>query len=165
MHEAGEKMTTNPFILMNQGSDKEFICIHPYAVEMLGIPGRMTYRSKSLGKPSSIFNANIFDEKAMKIWFGDLEIERDREKLLSIADKIGTLYVLNESDGRFLKSLPKPGYIKSVAIIIITSDKILYDEQWARAVVYFEKKTLKLDYEEQIRKLQEKISRMRKKLT
>ncbi|NTU99564.1 MAG: hypothetical protein HGA55_00355, partial [Methanoregulaceae archaeon] len=42
---------------------------------VMGITGRMLYKSKSMKKPTTIFNANIFNAEAKKIWFGDLEIE------------------------------------------------------------------------------------------
>ena len=47
------------------------------------------------------FNANIFTRKG-KLWWGDLDITIDRDKLQTIADAMETkLYVLREMDGRF----------------------------------------------------------------
>jgi hypothetical protein len=47
------------------------------------------------------FNANIFTSEG-KIWYGDLDITKDAEKLKRISESIGKkLYVLKEMDGRF----------------------------------------------------------------
>lgn len=48
------------------------------------------------------FNSNIFSLGEGKLWYGDLDITRDRENLEKIASEIGKdLYVLREMDGRF----------------------------------------------------------------
>ena len=68
--------------------------------------GRMLSGSKSgymNANPNNevYFNANIFTRNE-KIWFGDIDITIDRDKLQTIADAMGTkLYVLREMDGRF----------------------------------------------------------------
>lgn len=71
------------------------------------ISGRMisgsksTYRSR---KPDNevYFNANIFVLGEGKIWWGDLDITEDRERLQKISTDIGkSLYILKELDGRF----------------------------------------------------------------
>lgn len=47
------------------------------------------------------FNANIFTTEG-KLWWGDLDITKDREVLERIAEAMGQkLYVLREMDGRF----------------------------------------------------------------
>ncbi len=49
-----------------------------------------------------IFNANIITEKRGKVWFGDLSITVDFDKLKNVADQLGEdLYVLIEGDARF----------------------------------------------------------------
>ena len=69
--------------------------------------GRMISGSKSgyhKMHPDSdvVFNANIFILGEGKIWHGDLDITLDKEKLESVAAKIGkSLYILREMDGRF----------------------------------------------------------------
>lgn len=51
-----------------------------------------------------IFNANIFVENIGKIWYGDLDITKDQEKLKEIANETNSvLYILYEMDGRFDK--------------------------------------------------------------
>ena len=47
------------------------------------------------------FNANVFTREG-KLWWGDLDITIDAEKLQNIAEAMGEkLYVLREMDGRF----------------------------------------------------------------
>ena len=52
-----------------------------------------------------VFNANVFvdtPEFTGKIWYGDIDLTTEHQKLKDIATKLGTtLYVLWESDGRF----------------------------------------------------------------
>ena len=69
--------------------------------------GRMISDSKSryrMQNPNSVcyFNANIITVKDGKVWWGDLDLTKDGEKLKKIADEAGViLYVLKELDGRF----------------------------------------------------------------
>jgi len=69
--------------------------------------GRMVCGSKSLYRemfPENevYFNANVFVLGEGKIWYGDLDVTKDREALENVAGLIGKdLYVLREMDGRF----------------------------------------------------------------
>jgi len=48
------------------------------------------------------FNANILTKTYGKIWYGDLDITRDRPNLQNISREINEeLYILKESDCRF----------------------------------------------------------------
>jgi len=48
------------------------------------------------------FNANIFVLGEGKIWYGDLDVTREIEKLENVARNLGKdLYILREMDGRF----------------------------------------------------------------
>jgi hypothetical protein len=48
------------------------------------------------------FNGNIFVLGEGKIWYGDIDVTKEREKLENIAREIGKdLYILSEMDGRF----------------------------------------------------------------
>jgi len=48
------------------------------------------------------FNANIFVLGEGKIWYGDVDLTIEKEKLENVASSIGKdLYVLREMDGRF----------------------------------------------------------------
>lgn len=69
--------------------------------------GRMLYYSKSEYKeanPNNVvyFNANIITITDGKVWFGDLDLNKDVDALKRVAEKIGeTLFVLKEFDCRF----------------------------------------------------------------
>jgi hypothetical protein len=114
--------------------DQKFTKISRVAEKLLGIAGRMLYPSKSMKKPTTIFNANIFNAKAKKIWFGDLEIERDREALLELSQRLGHIYILCEMDGRFLDEVPTPGYVRSAAKVTVEDGKISYSPDFAEHV-------------------------------
>ena len=48
------------------------------------------------------FNANIFVLGEGKIWYGDIDITKEKEQLENVAREIGKdLYILTEMDGRF----------------------------------------------------------------
>ncbi len=96
-----------------------------------------------MGKPTTIFNANIFNSRAKKIWFGDIEIESDKEALLAISRRLGTIYILYEMDGRFLKTIPTIYYIKQRAIVIIEKGSISYMHDFAKRVEILRKKMQK----------------------
>jgi hypothetical protein len=69
--------------------------------------GRMISGSKSSYRErypdhEICFNANIFSLQQGKIWYGDLDLTLDSEKLDRIAESLGEkLYVVREMDGRF----------------------------------------------------------------
>jgi hypothetical protein len=69
--------------------------------------GRMVSASKSSYRErypdhEVCFNANVFSAQQGKIWYGDLDITLDGEKLDRIAESLGEkLFVLREMDGRF----------------------------------------------------------------
>ncbi|MDA8085734.1 MAG: hypothetical protein M0Z75_03455 [Nitrospiraceae bacterium] len=124
-----DKKTKEPY-----WRDGEFIDLSVIAENCLGPSGRMLYRSKSQAKPTTIFNVNIFDRNAKKIWFGDLEIERDREALISISEKLGPLYILWEMHGRFLSFVPTRRYIEAKAIVTVASGRISYNKEFAERI-------------------------------
>jgi hypothetical protein len=115
-------------------TDAKFVNILSTADKLLGMCGRMLYTSKSMKQPTTIFNANIFNAKAKKIWFGDIEIERDKEALLKLSRKLGPLYILWEMDGRFLDFIPSIGYIKSRAAVTVEDGVISYSKEFAEYV-------------------------------
>lgn len=94
--------------------------IEQAVVEILGEHGRLLSMSKtaySREYPDHLvyFNACIFDGRALRprtrrkskqIWFGDLDLTVDSEKLQSLADRIGPIVVTPETPYRF-KGLPK----------------------------------------------------------
>lgn len=144
-----EKEQINPFI-----TDK-FARISRAAMDLLGYPDRMLYPSKSMGKQTTIFNANVYNSRAEKIWYGDLEIERDREALLELSNRLGPLYILYEMDGRFLRRPPTPARIQSVAPVAIRAGEIIYSREYQKGVEALT--------ERQQRKTQEKAQKERRK--
>lgn len=54
-----------------------------------------------------LFNACIFDKRGTEIWFGDLNLDADKEELQGLADEIGVIYVCPELPYRW-RGLPKP---------------------------------------------------------
>lgn len=76
------------------------------AEEILGPFGQMLSGSKVMYVRQfpdnvAIFNANVCTSKG-KIWFGDLDVTKDQEKLRTLAEALGEkVYVLREHDGRF----------------------------------------------------------------
>ena len=61
--------------------------------------------------PDSDFipNANVFALRKGKLWWGDLDLAKDKPKLKAAAGQLRTvLYVLGEWDGRFEKASARP---------------------------------------------------------
>lgn len=86
------------------------------ATDALGWSGRMLSGSKSgygeqFPKNLVVFNANLIVEGDGKVWYGDIDVTRDEEKLKQIARTLKKrIYVLREHDGRFLNEAePKIG--------------------------------------------------------
>lgn len=88
---------------------------------ILGYCGKMIGASKS-GYSSShsahvpVFNSNIVTEKLGKVWFGDIDLTLDGDKLQSLAISLGEkVYVLREMDARF-ENENSPKLEKAVAV-------------------------------------------------
>ena len=90
------------------------------------IEGRMVCGSKSLYRdmfPDNevYFNANIFVLGEGKIWYGDIDVTKEKEQLENVARKIGKdLYILREMDGRFGNEELKDSEIITRAMCKIT---------------------------------------------
>jgi hypothetical protein len=81
---------------------------------------KSSYRDKFPGN-EVYFNANIFVLGEGKIWYGDIDVTVDKEKLESIACEIGKdLYILREMDGRFGNEELKDSEIITRAMCKIT---------------------------------------------
>lgn len=65
--------------------------------------GRMLSGSKiSPPGQTCVWNANVVTRSMGKVWYGDLNLTKDGDKLKAIASEIGEpLYVLREMDCRF----------------------------------------------------------------
>lgn len=78
-------------------------------IQILGWDGRMIAGSKSgymQAYPNNlvVFNANliVLDSTNTKLWYGDLDITKDIEKLRQLSAEIGmSIVVLREMDARF----------------------------------------------------------------
>ena len=67
------------------------------------------------------FNANIFVLGEGKIWYGDIDITKEKEQLENVAREIGKdLYILREMDGRFGNEELKDSEIITRAMCKIT---------------------------------------------
>jgi len=91
--------------------------------------GRMVGGSKSgyFNKhPNNVvvFNANIVSKGGGKIWYGDLDVTLDFDKLKEIADELKEdLYILREHDARFDKENAGFKYWKEKAVEVIKTSK------------------------------------------
>lgn len=64
-----------------------------------------------------VFNANICTASKGKIWFGDLDLTKDKEALIEMAKEEGeNIYVLREYDARF-ENEETPKIDQAVAVI------------------------------------------------
>lgn len=71
-----------------------------------------------------IFNANVITEKHAKIWYGDLNINLDFDKLKNIADQLNEdLYILMEGDARFGYENDPIECLKAKAKVVIKCNK------------------------------------------
>ena len=67
------------------------------------------------------FNANIFVLGEGKIWYGDIDVTKEKEQLENVAREIGKdLYILREMDGRFGNEELKDSEIITRAMCKIT---------------------------------------------
>lgn len=88
--------------------------------ETLGTCGRMLCYSKGQynwdnPRNLTVFNGNVCTTDG-KVWYGDIDITEDEEKLNDLSKKLGeTIYVLYEHDARF-ENEEKPMLDKAVAI-------------------------------------------------
>jgi len=109
------------------------------AEEFLGMTGRMLYPSKSMRKPTTIFNAYVFTDKVQSIWTGDIEIERDREKLIGLSNEIGTLYIMLEGEIRL--RMPKNAErLKTSALVIIDKEHITFSDTFQAYIEFWQER-------------------------
>jgi hypothetical protein len=104
------------------------------AETLLGPRGKRLSFGEGSTKPPTIFRADIFDSNGEKIWFGDIEIDRDANALLSLSGKLGPLYILDETDGRFLSKKPAPLFIRHIATVVVEGGNLLYSRDLAERV-------------------------------
>lgn len=84
-----------------------WIEISPHATEILGEHGRLLSWSKSAYRNEHpedevLFNACVFSEDGLLIWFGDLNLTLEADRLQRLADRLGrAIYVTPELPYRF----------------------------------------------------------------
>jgi hypothetical protein len=120
--------------------DEEITEISYLAERLLGKAGRILYITKSMRAPTVILNANVFNANAKRIWFGDIEIEKDGKALIKLSGSLGALYILYEAEGRFLEQPPSPLLIKDIAVVAVEGEDILYSRDFAERVGILKKR-------------------------
>jgi len=97
--------------------------------KILGYPGRMLSGSKSGYSEKHpthkvVLNGNICTKSHGKIWYGDIDITRDEEKLKAVSAALeDDLFILREMDARF-ENEAAPRLDRAVAIV--TPVEIIY---------------------------------------
>lgn len=95
-----KQMRNNPVQNNSDFVADTIVCKHKFEFGRIIAYSKSTYISK---RPNNqvVFNANIATSEG-KIWWGDLDLTEDSEKLQAIADDLNTtLYILCEMDYRF----------------------------------------------------------------
>jgi hypothetical protein len=123
--------------------NEEFAGMSSTAEFFLGAKGRRLPDS-AVGRRPPIFSANIFDSEGKKIWFGDIETENAGKALLTLSEKLGPLYLIDETDGRFLSKRPSPHFLRHIAMVIIEDGRILYSVDLAERLEIIKKKRIEL---------------------
>jgi diphthamide synthase (EF-2-diphthine--ammonia ligase) len=91
------------------------------AREVFGFEGRLISQSKSRYRENYpdhtvVFNGNLCTKEIGKIWFGDIDVTLEKDKIDQLAKTIGMkVYVLYESDARF-ENERKPLFDRAVYI-------------------------------------------------
>ena len=94
----------------------------------LGTSGRLLSASKSMYRdkfPNHIvyFNACLFDKDLKQVWFGDIDLDIDKESLQMLANYLKeTIYLTREQPYRW-DGLKKEDINKSEVIIFINKEK------------------------------------------
>jgi len=88
---------------------------------VFGFEGRLISQSKSRYRENYpdhtvVFNGNLCTREIGKIWFGDIDVTLEKDKLDQLAKTIGMkVYVLYEGDARF-ENEKKPVFDRAVYI-------------------------------------------------
>jgi hypothetical protein len=111
-------------------TDEEMAGISSITESLLGVKGRRLPGNGGRRKPG-IFRAVVFDSEGKRRWFGDIDIEKAGEALLSLSEKLGPLYLIDGADGRFLSRRPPPRFLRHIATVVIEGGSILYSDDLA----------------------------------
>lgn len=110
---------------------------------ILGQRGRLVDSSKTCytqKHPNNIvlFNANIFFDITGKVWYGDIDLTLDLDKLREIARKFKTdVVILGEHDGRF-ELHNRSDYDQVFAFKVTPSGDVVVGSKWLSYVVHTE---------------------------
>lgn len=68
----------------------------------------------------AVFNSNVYTLQDGKIWYGDLDLNKDEETLKNIANQLQRdLFILREMDGRFSNEEKTTEEIKNKSVYVI----------------------------------------------
>ena len=113
------------------------------AEEFIGKAGRRLFAGKGLNKVPTIFNADIFNEKGERIWFGDIDTYRNRSPLLKLSAKAGDLFIFKRTDGGFSREKPSTEQIRKLAAVIVKEGKISYSREFVEGIEMLSKRIKK----------------------
>lgn len=107
------------------------------AQSLLGYPGRMVSGSKSgfsriYPAHVPVFNGNLCTKSLGKIWYGDLDITMDEDKIKELSKILNEpIYVLYERDARF--NHENNPQFDQAPFVISETETICSDEYYERA--------------------------------
>lgn len=91
------------------------------------ISGSKSSYMKAHSENRVIFNSNIIVKGSGKVWYGDLDLDIDKNELINISNKIGKkLYILREMDGRFENENKSEKKLINKSVAVVDNEKILY---------------------------------------
>ena len=101
---------------------------------LLRTKGRRLRNNRNAKNSSTILRAGLFDSEAKKIWVGDIDIdiEKDGKVLLSLSDKFGPLYILDDTNGGFPRRKMSPQLLRHIAQVVVEGGNILYSRDFAK---------------------------------
>ncbi len=105
-------------------TDQEMNAMPSTVESFLGHKGKRLPDREGIKKPV-VLRVNIFDYDGKKIWFGDIDIGKDSEALLSLSAELGPLYLLQKAKARFL-TRPSARFIRNIAEVVVEAGHILY---------------------------------------
>lgn len=95
---------------------------HGFEISRMIAFSKSTYVSKRPNN-QAVFNANVVTDQG-KIWWGDLDLLDDSEKLQQVANGLEcNLYILREMDGRFGNENRPFDEIKELAVKAFVTEK------------------------------------------
>lgn len=88
---------------------------HGFELSRMIAYSRRVYLSRRPNN-QALFNANVVTDQG-KIWWGDLDLADDSEKLQDVANELrATLYILREADYRFNTNKRPLNEVKKIAV-------------------------------------------------